>query len=315
MSFRRWEIVALVTVALQAAACGSPSASSTPRSQPSLAPSPARGSDFESTIDSGGVTRTYLLHLPPTVTRLQPTPLVVAFHGWPMTGGEMSRVSHLSRVADEHGFAVLFPDGYKQSWAVPGSATPAQQAGIDDVAFVRTLLDALGSRYGIDSSSVIATGISNGGFFVQVLGCRLADHLAGIVPVAGLMSRALAASCAPSRAISVLEIIGSADGLYTGPDQNTLSFAENLALWARTNRCSGVPSSGALPDTAHDQTTVATSSWTACAAGSEVTSYTVNGGGHAWPGGEPLGSVDEFGVTSQQFDTSELIWTFLSRHR
>jgi poly(3-hydroxybutyrate) depolymerase len=40
----------------------------------------------------------------------------------------------------------------------------------------------------------------------------------------------------------------------------------------------------------------------------------VNGGGHAWPGGTPLGSTDEYGITSRQFDASELIWTFLSRH-
>ena len=46
----------------------------------------------------------------------------------------------------------------------------------------------------------------------------------------------------------------------------------------------------------------------------EVTGYLITGGGHAWPGGTPLGSTDEFGITSRQFDASELIWTFLSRH-
>jgi polyhydroxybutyrate depolymerase len=45
-----------------------------------------------------------------------------------------------------------------------------------------------------------------------------------------------------------------------------------------------------------------------------VTGYLVNGGGHAWPGGKPLGGTDEFGVTTRQFDASELIWDFLSRH-
>jgi len=295
-------------------ACGGPSASSVNRSPVPLSSSPSRGSDIPGTFDSGGVTRSYLLHLPPTGSRLKPTPLVVAFHGWPMTGGQMGRITHLSAVADAHGFAVLFPDGYKQSWAVPGSETPAQQAGIDDVAFIRSLLDFLGPRYDIDSSSAIATGISNGAFFVQVLGCRLVDHLAGIVPVAGLMSRNLAAHCTPSRPISVLEIYGTADALYGG-DQNTLSFADTLAFWALADKCPGTAASGALPDTAHDQTTVSTSSWTGCASRAEVTGYAVNGGGHAWPGGEPLGGVEEFGITTEQFDASELIWTFLRRHR
>jgi polyhydroxybutyrate depolymerase len=242
-------------------------------------------------------------------------PLVVAFHGWPMTGAQMSYITHLSEVANTHGFAVLFPNGYKQSWAVPGSDTPAQNAGIDDVGFVRSLLDSVGPHYGFDSSRVIATGISNGGIFVQVLGCLLADHLAGIVPVAGLMRRDVAAHCAPSRPVSVLEIHGTDDPLapYSG-SQDFLSFADTHAFWAQTDKCSGATTTGTLPDTAHDNTTVTTSSSTGCASGTEVTSYTVNGGGHAWPNGQPIGNTEDVGITTRQFDASELIWIFMGRH-
>ena len=314
MKASRSEAVLGALVAIAIVACGAPSASSPTANPVPRTPTPARGSDIQGTMDSGGVARSYLLHLPPNAARLKPTPLVVAFHGWPMSGGQMSRITHLSNVGDAHGFAVLFPDGYRQSWAVPGSATPAQQAGIDDVAFVRSLIDFLGDQYGVDSSNVTATGISNGGFFAQVLGCRLADHVAGIAPIAGLMSRNLAANCAPSRPVSVLQIYGTADALYRG-DENTLSFADSLAFWARADQCTGAPTADALPDIAHDKTTVTTTSRTGCASGSEVVGYTVNGGGHAWPGGEPLGSIEEFGVTTQQFDAGELIWTFLSRHR
>jgi polyhydroxybutyrate depolymerase len=268
MSARRLKTVAPLIIAIVAIACGGPSTSSARGSLAPLSPSPSGGSDILGTFDSGGMTRSYLLHLPPRASRLKPLPLVVAFHGWPMTGGQMSRITHLSTVADAHGFAVLFPEGYKQSWAVPGSDTPAQKAGIDDVAFVRSLLDFLGPQYGVDSSNAMATGISNGGFLVQVLGCRLADHLAGIVPVASLISRSNAADCAPSRPVSVLEIYGTADALYGG-DQNTLSFADTLAFWARADKCTGAAASSALPDTAHDQTTVTISSWTGCATGTE----------------------------------------------
>ena len=149
------------------------------------APTPPAGSDVEGSIESGGIKRTYVLHLPPASTRLQPTPLVAAFHGWPMSATRLADVTHLAAVADAHGFAVLFPQGYGDSWSVPGGlATPAHEAGIDDVAFARDLLDAVGPTYQIDSSRVVATGISNGGHLVEALACALADHLMGIVPVA-----------------------------------------------------------------------------------------------------------------------------------
>ena len=69
--------------------------------------------------------------------------------------------------------------------------------------------------------------------------------------------------------------------------------------------------SGSLPDIAHDGTTVTTNTYTGCLRATEVTGYLVIGGGHAWPGGE---SVERGSVVTGQFDASELIWTFLSRH-
>jgi polyhydroxybutyrate depolymerase len=166
---------------------------------------------------------------------------------------------------------------------------------------------------------VIATGISNGGIFTEVLGCSLADRLIGIVPVAGLMRRDTAAGCKPAKQISVFGIHGVDDpiasyGGVAGAD-GFLSFPETLAFWAKVDGCSKSPASGHLPDTAHDKTTVSTISYSQCALGTDVSGYAVKGGGHAWPGGEAIGVVDDVGVTSGQFDASEMIWSFLDRHR
>src|SRR2546427_12133606 len=226
---------ALVVVVALAVACGT-SAAPGPRAAGSPSQGAASGRDIDGTVQSGGFTRSYVIHLPPDSSRLTPTPIVIAFHGYPMTAAQMSRITHLSAVADRHGFAVVFPRGYGQSWAVPGGNTPAEQAGIDDVAFVRTLLDVVARTYGLDTSRVVATGISNGGILTELLGCSLSDRLVGIAPVAGLMRRNTAASCAPARRISVFEIHGVDDPIagYAGvpglPD-GFLSFTETLGFW------------------------------------------------------------------------------------
>lgn len=270
-------------------------------------------------LQSGSFTRSYLLHLPPDSSRLRPTPIVIVFHGAGMTAGQMSHVTHLSAVADLHGFAVLFPQGYQQSWAVPGGSTPAQKAGVDDVSFVRSLIDSVGQLYDLDGSRVVAAGISNGGILTELLGCALADRLIGIAPVAGLMRRNTAAGCAPARPIPVFGIHGIDDPIasYQGVPgaDGFLSFTDTLAFWARVDGCSGPPASGQLAGTGHDSTTVTALTYAGCAAGTEVIGYAVKGGGHAWPGGEPVGDIDQFGTTSQQFDASEVIWSFLDRHR
>jgi polyhydroxybutyrate depolymerase len=273
-----------------------------------VAPTPPAGSDVEGSIESGGIKRTYVLHLPPASTRLQPTPLVVAFHGWPMSAARLADITHLAAVADAHGFAVVFPQGYSNSWSVPGGlATPAHEAGVDDVAFARDLLDTIGPTYQIDSSRAVVAGISNGGHLVEALGCAVADQLLGIVPVAAPLRPAGPANCRPSRSLSVLEIVGS-------DDLGVAAFPDTLSFWATNDRCPKSSVQTAQPDAVNDGTTVTVTSFTGCASGTEVTGYFVVGGGHAWPGGQPLGSTDEFGRTSREFDASELIWEFLSRH-
>jgi len=231
----------------------------------------------------------------------------------------MSDVTHLAIIADRHGFAVLFPQGFKDTWAVPGFDTPALQSGVDDVAFVRALIDDVGIRFQLDTSRVVAVGLSNGAFLSQLLGCAIAGRLIGIVPVAGVMLRKTLASCVPSRRISVLEIHGTDDPVvaYNGVAgaDGSLSFTETLGFWAKVDGCSGPPAANQVASTVSDKTTVTTLQYSNCASGTEVTGYSVGGGGHAWPGGAAIGSVDQAGVTSRQFDTSELIWSLLDRHR
>jgi polyhydroxybutyrate depolymerase len=231
----------------------------------------------------------------------------------------MSEITHLATVADHHGFAVLFPQGFKDTWAVAGFDSPALRSGVDDIAFVRALLDAVGRQYQLDTSRVVAAGLSNGALLTQLLGCSMSGQLIGIVPVAGVMLRQTAAGCVPSQRVSVLEIHGTDDPIvaYDGSasPNGSLSFTETLALWAKVDGCAGTPAGAQLADTANDKTSVTMFQYANCVSGTEVTGYSVKGGGHAWPGGEPIGGVDQAGVTSRQIDASELIWSFLDRHR
>lgn len=312
----RSALVALLSALITAGCGGEPSAVPTanPRS-----PTPVAGRDLTGSLSVGSHNRTYLLHLPPDATRLRPTPIILAFHGAGQSSRQLADVTGLGALADAHGFAVLLPDGYERTWAVPLDDSPAEQAGIDDVAFVRRLLEAVSSQYDLDASHVIAAGLSAGAAFAQFLGCSAADRLIGVVASAGPLPRGTAASCKPARKISVILMHGTEDPIvsYDGSagDSGTLSLVESLALWAQIDGCQSTPASAALPDTAHDGTTVTELTFGGCTAGTEVSGYSVKGGGHAWPGGEPIAPADMVGRTTKQIDASKLAWSLLDRHR
>jgi polyhydroxybutyrate depolymerase len=46
----------------------------------------------------------------------------------------------------------------------------------------------------------------------------------------------------------------------------------------------------------------------------EVVVYTIEGGGHTWPGGVQYLPVSLVGRTSANLDATETIWAFFSRH-
>jgi len=277
------------------------------------------GGDRTGHLRVGGRTRTYLVHTPPGGGA--GLPVVLAFHGGGGTGAGMARISHLDAVADQHHFLAVYPQGYDNSWAGGKGDTPADVAGIDDVAFVRALIDQLAADQHIDRTRVFATGLSSGGFMSQRLGCELSDRIAGIAPVAATLLTNLAPTCNPPHPMPVLEIQVTADPLvpYDGGHVRgrgpggypALSAPDSVAHWARVNGCPAVPLTAALPALVRDGTQVRTDTYRPCR-GAPVVLYTVVGGGHTWPGGEQYLPVRVVGRTTHQFDASETMWRFFA---
>ena len=267
----------------------------------------------------GGRTRTYLLHRP--AGNPARSALLLVFHGGGGTAAGMARLTHLNDVADRHHFVVVYPQGFGQSWAGGLGGTPADEAGVDDVGFVRALIDHLAHSEGIDASRVYATGLSSGGFMAQRLGCELSDRVAGIAPVAATLPITIAAQCAPSHPMPVLEIQGTLDPLvpYGGGHvrgrglggRQALSAPDTAAHWARTNGCPSPPRTATIPITAPDGTQIHTDTYGPCPTG-PVILYTVEGGGHTWPGGEQYLPVAAVGRTTRQLDAGETMWQFFA---
>src|SRR3954465_16009461 len=72
------------------------------------------GMDTAGTLAFGGLDRTYVVHAPPGVDH--PTGLVINMHGAGMTGAEQAALTNYDAVADQHGFALVYPAGIDLSW-------------------------------------------------------------------------------------------------------------------------------------------------------------------------------------------------------
>ncbi len=273
-------------------------------------------------LQSGGLRRTYSVHVPPSYSGASPTPLVIAFHGHGGTGEGQEKLSHLSEAADGKGFIVAYPDGIEHGWNDGRQSAPMN---VDDVGFTRDLVAAIESRYNINRSRVFATGMSNGGFFCYRLACDAPDIFAAIAPVSALMGEDLANQNTSTTPVSVLIIEGSSDPFVpwqggavaggAGGRGNALSAADTVTFWVRLDGCSTTPTSETLPDTApSDGTPVKRDAYGGGRDGTEVELYTVEGGGHAWPGGWAYLGQRVIGRTSRDIDASTIILDFFAAH-
>ncbi|MGH2830019.1 MAG: extracellular catalytic domain type 1 short-chain-length polyhydroxyalkanoate depolymerase [Actinomycetota bacterium] len=278
----------------------------------------------DQTIEVGGIRRTYVLHVPAALPANAAVPLVFVLHGGGGAGRQIERETRFSDLADRNGFIAIYPDGIDRSWN-DGRGDPqigAQRANIDDVAFIAALIEALSQRYRIDPRRVYSTGISNGGFMSQLLAARLSGRIAAIAPVAGGMGPAVLASLRPEQPVSVLMINGTADRLVPyagGPVARnrgaTAPVPEIVQKWAEVDRCAANPPTAALPDVdPADGSRVKVTTYSPCAQRTEVVLYTIDGGGHTWPGGSQYLPRLIVGPVNRDINASEVIWKFFADH-
>ena len=113
-------------------------------------------------LRSGGMERTYKLHLPAGLP--ENAPLVVVLHGY--GGNNNPDRFAMNATADRHGFAVCYPQGAKDGrgkscWNV-GYPFQADMT-VDDVRFLTELVRHLQKKHGLSRHNVFCTGMSNGG--------------------------------------------------------------------------------------------------------------------------------------------------------
>jgi polyhydroxybutyrate depolymerase len=186
------------------------------------------------TLVSGGLTRSYILHVPPSYTGASAVPLVLDFHGLSATAEIQAGLSGFRALSDANGFVVVWPQGVNNAW---NGGICCAANGPDDVAYIRALVDQLKLDGNVNSERVYVTGLSNGGAMTHRLACEAADVFAAAAPMAFPISVSPPASCNPSRRIPVLTFMGLTDMLVPYNGGAFPSAQATLDHWRNTNFC------------------------------------------------------------------------------
>jgi len=275
-----------------------------------------------------GRERSYLLHVPPARSA-GPRPLLLAFHGGGGNGPGFQRYAGLDPLADRDGWLVAYPNGTSRlfdgrllTWNAGACCGYASDTGVDDVGFAIAVIEDAARLAAVDRARVYATGHSNGAMMAYRLAAEASQRVAAIAPVAGAM---MLDAFAPARPVPVLHIHSVDDprALYAGGHTEVLGreirhrpVESGLARWRAADACPPEPAvldsrrRPAGDGAVHTATLLA---WAPCAGGSEVRLWKLTGGGHGWPGSDPVLPERRMGPRTDVISAAEEIWAFLKR--
>jgi polyhydroxybutyrate depolymerase len=276
-------------------------------------------------LEAGGRVRAFLYYTP---VRVAPSPaLVMVFHS-SMGRGPEARVAfgyEFDRLADEHGFVVVYPDAVEGYWNDCRRVAPyaARRLGVDDVGFARALVAHFGATWNVDRQRVFAAGFSSGGQMALRLALEAPDLVAAAAPVIASLPVEGNMACRVSGApVAILFMNGTDDPLnpYEGGDvelygtwkRGKVLSGEGSAAWfARLAGHPGPPERETLPDRSRDDgSTVERMRWSAPQRRSVVL-YAVRGGGHTVP--HPAARAARLlGRTNGDIVAAQEIWSFFS---
>jgi len=254
-------------------------------------------------------TRVYNIHVPAGYSAADPLPLVLVLHGATQSIASVERMSGMSRLADREKFIAVYPSGTGPmdrvpTWNAGNCCAYALRNNVDDVGFLRALIEKLKSEYPVDAKRIYVTGISNGAMMSYRLACELSDEIAAIAPVEGAQNL----DCNPSEPVSVIVFHGTADRLVPfnggstpfqiGPKRNDTPVNDAVGFWVRRDGCASAPERGQVAE-------AKTTFYTKCEGGTGVALYAIEGGRHMWPGAPRSGN---------SVNATEIMWSFFAQH-
>jgi polyhydroxybutyrate depolymerase len=181
------------------------------------APSPANptlsAAIQQNSIPIGSTTREFLEYVPRDIS--PHSPLVIVLHGSLMDANLMREWTgyEFDQLADQHGFVVVHPDGYKHNWndCRSGATFPAHTENIDDTGFVKSLIAREVAQRQIDEKRVYVLGYSNGGEMALRLALQTPEQVAGIAVAGASLPVPEDSSCPGQGSLPLLVVEGDKD--------------------------------------------------------------------------------------------------------
>jgi len=290
--------------------------------EPSITAAQQRPGSFEAhEFSSDAGSRAYKVYVPAAQSDA-PRAMVVMLHGCTQSADDFAAGTQMNRLADEHGFMVVYPEQAAQAnasrcwnWFKPQD----QLRGAGEPSLIAGIVGEVAHRHGADTRRIYVAGLSAGAAMAVVLGETYPELFAGVGAHSGLpygsahdipsalgamkggrsgmpgLTKGPGAAGTPRRkavqAVPVIVFHGDRDhtvrqtnGAHIVQQARDAHGAQAGDADLRVSTQAGVASGGRrFSRTVHADTE----------GRARIESWTLHGAGHAWSGGHASGSYTD----------------------
>lgn len=279
-------------------------------------------------LDVNGTRRRYVLYIPQAVgdggCQMPVLLMLDGRGGTPWTG---MRTTLWNEKADREGFVVIYPEALRlepdgpqhfltnpQMWYAGSGGSDVERSEVDDVEFLRRVIEDAAGHVRIDPRRVFMSGFSNGAAMTYRFALACPELLAGIAPVAGHYRGS--ADAVLRSPVPMIGFFGQQDPLSPfdgglvdlpwGRRESRPAALDSMRTWARLcghreDACRCVEEDGVTR-------------WFCGKPGAreEIRFVAIAGLGHVWPGGHRILPESLVGRGSDRVRANDEIWEFFS---
>lgn len=245
------------------------------------------------TVKVGSRERVYYVHTPANYDASIRYPTIVSFDG---IGGHATNIESYSGINTLPVVAV-YPEALPSKKGFSAwQGAPYSHEGDYDIQFMRQLLNDVPSNYCVDDTRIFAVGMSNGGGFAEIAGCRMSDRFRAVAGISG----AYYTPCKSSKRTASLLVVHSTSDKQVPFEGSRKRHLPELSSWvqneSKERKCraggDGIERGGTV-----------SFNWRACDNNSILRLLVIKNQEHGWL------TVPQ-GIEEDAVNTTEYIWRF-----
>ncbi|OUS32572.1 hypothetical protein A9Q99_00425 [Gammaproteobacteria bacterium 45_16_T64] len=261
---------------------------------------------YKQTLKVKGVERSYYVYLPKGIDLAKKHPAVIAFHGFESDANGFKWLIEPESFSENFQYVMIFPNAIKKSWNI-GKGYGSTNKSVDDISFVKNLINVVTARHPINKKKIYAMGFSNGAQMAALSYCQFGSQIAAV----GMVSHTLnLSSCNPKYRTPIAIINGQKDKYvpFSGGGKFKLrSHKKSVEFFKKNNVV------GDVEKTLVSKKNTLCKNYSDNGNTSNVISCALFNSGHSWPGGKEF-KIKQFGKVNRDINATKLLFSFFKKN-